>query len=48
MKFRGLTAEEATDNVLKEQLPALIQMIENGDVHVDSKFNLNNIIANSI
>jgi len=38
MKFRGLTPEEATENVLQEQLPELIRMQESGEVHVDSRF----------
>lgn len=37
MRYRGKTSEEATENVLKEQLPELIRMRDSGQIHVDSK-----------
>lgn len=33
---KGLTAEEATENVLKEQIPKLVEMQESGELQVDS------------
>lgn len=37
VRYRGKTSEEATENVLKEQLPELIRMRDSGQIHVDSK-----------
>ncbi len=34
---RGQTAEEATKNILAEQLPKVMQLQETGELHVDSK-----------
>lgn len=34
--FRGSTAEKATADVINKQLPAIIDLMKTGDLHVDN------------